>query len=90
MRTLPAAIVTNEAVMAETFAERGFEETRMEDLAEASGVPVTVAVLGSGGCDEGRPDRRIAEVSGGRCLDAGDDVGASLHDEIARIGTGDD
>ncbi|MET9164278.1 VWA domain-containing protein [Streptomyces sp. Akac8] len=60
------------------------------DRAEASGVPVTVAVLGSGGCDEGRPDRRIAEVSGGRCLDAGDDVGASLHDEIARIGTGDD
>ncbi|MFC7510406.1 hypothetical protein ACFQV4_01885 [Streptomyces thermocarboxydus] len=58
------------------------------DRAEASGVPVTVAVLGSGGCDEGRPDRRIAEVSGGRCLDAGDDVGASLHDEIARIGTG--
>lgn len=58
--------------------------------AESSEVPVTVAVLGSGGCDEGRPDRRIAEVSGGRCLDAGDDVGAALHDEIARIGTGDD
>ncbi|MFH9330752.1 substrate-binding domain-containing protein [Streptomyces althioticus] len=60
------------------------------DRAEASEVPVTVAVLGSGGCDEGRPDQRIAEVSGGRCLDAGDDVGAALHDEIARIGTGDD
>ncbi|MEV3959214.1 vWA domain-containing protein [Streptomyces albogriseolus] len=60
------------------------------DRAEASRVPVTVAVLGSGGCDEGRPDRRIADVSGGRCLDAGDDVGAALHDEIARIGTGDD
>lgn len=29
-------------------------------------------------------------MSGGRCLDAGDDVGAALHDEIARIGTGDD
>ncbi len=58
--------------------------------AGASEVPVTVAVLGSGGCDEGRPDQRIAEVSGGRCLDAGDDVGAALHDEIARIGTGDD
>ncbi|WP_406716652.1 substrate-binding domain-containing protein [Streptomyces althioticus] len=60
------------------------------DRAGAGGVPVTVAVLGSGGCDEGRPDQRIAEVSGGRCLDAGDDVGAALHDEIARIGTGDD
>lgn len=62
----------------------------MLDRAGAGGVPVTVAVLGSGGCDEGRPDQRIAEVSGGRCLDAGDDVGAALHDEIARIGTGDD
>ncbi|MFI9218698.1 substrate-binding domain-containing protein [Streptomyces werraensis] len=60
------------------------------DRAESSRVPVTVAVLGGGGCDEGRPDQRIAEVSGGRCLDAGDDVGAALHDEIARIGTGDD
>ncbi|MFZ4152276.1 substrate-binding domain-containing protein [Streptomyces pseudogriseolus] len=64
--------------------------TDVLDRAEASGVPVTVAVLGAGGCDRGRPDRRIADVSGGRCLDAGDDVGAALHDEIARIGTGDD
>ncbi|MEV5232845.1 vWA domain-containing protein [Streptomyces pseudogriseolus] len=64
--------------------------TDVLDRAGASGVPVTVAVLGAGGCDRGRPDRRIADVSGGRCLDAGDDVGAALHDEIARIGTGDD
>ncbi|MGA5121150.1 substrate-binding domain-containing protein [Streptomyces pseudogriseolus] len=64
--------------------------TDVLDRAETSGVPVTVAVLGAGGCDRGRPDRRIADVSGGRCLDAGDDVGAALHDEIARIGTGDD
>ncbi len=48
--------------------------TDVLDRAGASGVPVTVAVLGAGGCDRG-PDRRIADVSGGRCLDAGDDVG---------------
>ena len=52
MRTLPAAIVTNEAVMAETFAERGFEETRMEDLAEASGVPKATLYYHFGGKDE--------------------------------------
>ncbi|WP_231157324.1 substrate-binding domain-containing protein [Streptomyces sp. CNZ748] len=62
--------------------------TEVLDRAGAGGVPVTVAVLGNGGCDPGRPDRRIADASGGRCLDAGDDVGAALHDEIARTGTG--
>src|SRR5581483_843978 len=39
VRTLPSAISSSEAVMAETFAARGSEETRMEDLAEATGVP---------------------------------------------------
>jgi TetR/AcrR family transcriptional regulator len=39
VRTLPAAISSREAVIAETFAARGFEDTRMEDLAEATGVP---------------------------------------------------
>ncbi|MFB9352669.1 substrate-binding domain-containing protein [Streptomyces heliomycini] len=58
------------------------------DRARATGVPVTVVSLQSGGCDPGRPDRRIADVSGGRCLDLGDDLGAALHDEVARTGTG--
>jgi AcrR family transcriptional regulator len=39
VRTLPTAISSREAVIAETFATRGFEDTRMEDLAEATGVP---------------------------------------------------
>src|SRR5581483_5966605 len=39
VRTLPTAISSREAVIAETFAARGFEDTRMEDLAEATGVP---------------------------------------------------
>ncbi|GAA3500425.1 hypothetical protein GCM10019016_075310 [Streptomyces prasinosporus] len=53
-------------------------------------VPVTAVSLRSGGCGQDRPDRRIADVSGGRCLDAGDDLGAALHDEVARTGTGED
>ncbi|WP_309061572.1 substrate-binding domain-containing protein [Streptomyces sp.] len=56
--------------------------------ARTSDVPVTVVSLQSGGCDPDRPDRRIADVSGGRCLDAVDDLGAALHDEVARTGTG--
>ncbi|MFI1566935.1 substrate-binding domain-containing protein [Streptomyces sp. NPDC020490] len=53
-------------------------------------VPVTMVSLASGGCGRGRPDARISAVSGGRCLDADDDIGAGLADEVARIGTGDD
>ncbi|MET8247838.1 caspase family protein [Streptomyces sp. NPDC005202] len=53
-------------------------------------VPVDMVSLASGSCDKGRPDARIAEASGGRCLDAGDDLGTGLHDEVARVGTGED
>ncbi|MGC3002926.1 substrate-binding domain-containing protein, partial [Streptomyces sp. G35A] len=60
------------------------------DRAGTAGVPVTAVSLESGGCDRGRPDRRIADASGGRCLDTGDDLGAALHDEVARTGTGED
>jgi AcrR family transcriptional regulator len=52
VRKLPAAIVTNEAVMAETFAQRGFDETRIEDLAEATGVPKATLYYHFGGKDE--------------------------------------
>ncbi|WP_405992038.1 substrate-binding domain-containing protein [Streptomyces sp. NBC_00986] len=51
-------------------------------------VPVAMVSLVSGGCDKGKPDERISDVSGGRCLDADTDLGASLHDEVARTGTG--
>ncbi|CAL9477292.1 substrate-binding domain-containing protein [Streptomyces sp. enrichment culture] len=59
------------------------------DRAETAGVPVTVVSLQNAGCDADRPDRRIAEASGGRCLDAADDLGPALQDEVARTGTGD-
>ncbi|GHB24182.1 hypothetical protein GCM10010377_12690 [Streptomyces viridiviolaceus] len=58
--------------------------------ARAAEVPVTMVSLKSGGCDPGKPDARISGASGGRCLDADDDLGAALHDEVARTGTGED
>ncbi|WP_330461537.1 substrate-binding domain-containing protein [Streptomyces sp. NBC_00820] len=64
--------------------------TKVLDKAHQSGVPVAMVSLISGGCDRGRPDALISETSGGRCLDAGDDLGAGLHDEVARTGTGED
>ncbi|GAB2832666.1 hypothetical protein GCM10027073_71440 [Streptomyces chlorus] len=57
--------------------------------ARNSEVPVTVVSLTDHGCDPGRPDRQIADVSRGRCLDSGDDPGPALRDEVARTGTGD-
>ncbi|MEU6256656.1 substrate-binding domain-containing protein [Streptomyces sp. NPDC047043] len=60
------------------------------DRARSSKVPVTMVSLVSGGCDRGEPDARISEASGGRCLDADDDLGAGLTDEVARTGTGED
>ncbi|MET8572232.1 substrate-binding domain-containing protein [Streptomyces sp. NPDC004783] len=59
-------------------------------LARAARVPVAMVSLKGGGCDAGKPDARISEASGGRCLDADDDLGAALHDEVARTGTGED
>lgn len=55
-----------------------------------AGVSVVMVSLDSGACDRGRADARIADASGGRCLDASDDLGADLHDEVARAGTGED
>lgn len=58
------------------------------DIARARGLPVAMVSLKGGGCDAGKPDARISKASGGRCLDADDDLGAALHDEVARTGTG--
>ena len=60
------------------------------DRARSAKVPVTMVSLVSGGCDRGEPDARISGTSGGRCLDADDDLGAGLTDEVARTGTGED
>ncbi|MFD6994776.1 caspase family protein [Streptomyces mirabilis] len=58
--------------------------------ARAKGVPVVMAALDSGGCAKGRPDQRISDASGGRCLDTKGDLVAGLRDEVARTGTGDE
>ncbi|GGJ17126.1 caspase family protein [Streptomyces brasiliensis] len=67
---------------------KGENLTQVLDKAHQAGVPVAMVSLTSGGCDRGRPDALVSETSGGRCLDAGDDLGAGLHDEVARTGTG--
>ncbi|MER5911582.1 caspase family protein [Streptomyces sp. NPDC001982] len=67
---------------------KGEQLTQVLDKAHQAGVPVAMVSLTSGGCDRGRADALISETSGGRCLDAGDDLGAGLHDEVARTGTG--
>ncbi|WP_307852052.1 substrate-binding domain-containing protein [Streptomyces sp. b94] len=71
---------------ADRLADDGFGD--LLALARARDVPIAMVSLKGGGCDEGKPDTRISEASGGRCLDADDDLGAALHDEVARTGTG--
>ncbi|MFE9028890.1 substrate-binding domain-containing protein [Streptomyces iakyrus] len=64
--------------------------SEVEKRARASGVPVVMVTLNSGGCDRDRPGTRIAEAAQGRCLDAGDDLVPALRDEVARTGTGEE
>jgi hypothetical protein len=66
---------------------------RLDDirgLSRAARVPVAMVSLAGGGCDRGKPDAEVSAAGGGRCLDADDDIGAALHDEVARTGTGED
>ncbi|MFJ8466549.1 substrate-binding domain-containing protein [Streptomyces swartbergensis] len=62
----------------------------VEERVRASGVPVAMVTLKSGGCDRDRPGTRVAEAAQGRCLDAGDDLVPALRDEVARTGTGEE
>ncbi|GAB2735005.1 substrate-binding domain-containing protein [Streptomyces bullii] len=59
-------------------------------MARSVKVPVAMVSLVAGGCDRGRPDAEISAASGGRCVDAGEKLGAALHDEVARTGTGEE
>ncbi|MBG0853772.1 substrate-binding domain-containing protein [Streptomyces spinoverrucosus] len=64
---------------------------RLEDVlsrARLTNVPITMVSLESGGCAAGRPDALISAASGGRCLDADDELGTGLSAEVARTGTG--
>jgi hypothetical protein len=64
--------------------------TEVLDRARAKNVTVDMVSLTAGSCDKGRPDAQIADVSHGRCLDADDDLGTELSDEVARVGTGEE
>ncbi|MFB9467277.1 VWA domain-containing protein, partial [Streptomyces cinereospinus] len=56
--------------------------------ARRANVPVTMVSLESGGCAAARPNALLAAASGGRCLDADDELGTGLSAEVARTGTG--
>ncbi|MGW1963485.1 VWA domain-containing protein [Streptomyces sp. NPDC001935] len=62
----------------------------LSEAVKRTGIPVLMAALDSSGCDRGKPDARISEASGGRCLDTKGDLVAGLRDEVARTGTGDE
>ncbi|MET7317071.1 VWA domain-containing protein [Streptomyces thermoviolaceus] len=64
--------------------------TEVLDRVRSTNVTVDPVSLTAGACDQGRPDARIADVSHGRCLDADDDLGTELSDEVARVGTGEE
>ncbi|MEV7995769.1 vWA domain-containing protein, partial [Streptomyces sp. NPDC086077] len=64
---------------------------RLDDVlsrARLTDVPITTVSLVGGGCDAGRPGALISTASGGRCLDADDELGTGLSAEVARTGTG--
>ncbi|WP_210585303.1 caspase family protein [Streptomyces sp. GESEQ-35] len=66
---------------------------RLDDVltrAESADVPVAMVSLRSGACAAGKPDARISAASGGRCLDADDDIGKGLSAEVERTGLGED
>ncbi|GAA0400008.1 substrate-binding domain-containing protein [Streptomyces luteireticuli] len=51
-------------------------------------VPVVMVSFDSGGCLEGRLDLRVAEASGGRCLDSRGDLAGDLAGEVAKVAQG--
>ncbi|WP_155055730.1 vWA domain-containing protein, partial [Streptomyces blattellae] len=57
---------------------------------ESADVPVAMVSLRGGACAPGKPDARIAAASGGRCLDADDDIGEGLSAEVQRTGLGEE
>ncbi|MGW0708169.1 caspase family protein [Streptomyces sp. NPDC002643] len=60
------------------------------EAARTSRVPIVMVSLADGGCAPDRADARIAAASAGRCLPPDDKLGAALHDEVARTGTGEE
>ncbi len=64
---------------------------QQDDLVKFVGerkVPVVMVSFDSGGCLKDRLDLRVAEASGGMCLDARDDLAKGLGTEISRVAQG--
>ncbi|MFD9422705.1 MULTISPECIES: substrate-binding domain-containing protein [unclassified Streptomyces] len=59
--------------------------------AAGKGTPVRVVAvsLRDGGCAPGQLNQRLAEATGGRCLDPSDGIATELTAEVAKTGTGD-
>ncbi|MCX4676984.1 VWA domain-containing protein [Streptomyces sp. NBC_01433] len=59
--------------------------------AAGQGPPVRVVAvsLRNGGCAPGQLNQRLAEATGGRCLDPSDGIATELTAEVAKTGTGD-
>ncbi|MGW6347004.1 substrate-binding domain-containing protein [Streptomyces sp. NPDC055080] len=59
--------------------------------AAGKGAPVRVVAvsLRDGGCAPGQLNQRLAEATGGRCLDPSDGIATELTAEVAKTGTGD-
>ncbi|WP_309505795.1 substrate-binding domain-containing protein [Streptomyces pyxinae] len=67
----------------------GARLTELLGALRAAAVPVVMASLDIGACAAGKADARIAEASGGRCVDGSEDLAAGVRAEVARTGTGD-
>ncbi|MFI8435879.1 substrate-binding domain-containing protein [Streptomyces sp. NPDC079020] len=65
----------------------------IEAVVKAAGqgarVRVVAVSLRPDGCAPGRLNQRLAEVTGGRCLDPSDSIATELTAEVAKTGTGD-
>ncbi|MFE7139333.1 substrate-binding domain-containing protein [Streptomyces sp. NPDC057644] len=61
----------------------------VETATEGPPVRVVTVSLRGGGCAPGLLNHRLAEATGGRCLDAADDLATELTAEVAKTGTGD-
>ncbi|MFJ4837687.1 substrate-binding domain-containing protein [Streptomyces sp. NPDC088746] len=65
------------------------QQRLVEEAGKAPLVRIVTVSLQDGACTPGRFGERLAEASGGRCLDPADDIAVELAAEVARTGTGD-
>lgn len=62
----------------------------LTDDTREQGIPIVMAVVKSGVCADGSPNRRITDAGGGRCLDAQGTLAKDLAAEVAWVGGGEE